>query len=53
VIEQILESTDKQTGAHVLYEADPLCLVDRLLEVYRTRHDKTPSHFCAEKGPQG
>ena len=53
VIEHIVEVTDKQTGAHVLYEEDPLRLVDRLLEVYRTQHYKKPSCFCAEKGPQG
>ena len=53
VIEQILAVADKQTGAQVVYESDPIRLVDQLLEVYRTQHYKKPSCFCAEKGPQG
>ncbi len=53
VIEPILKVADKLTGSQVIYENDPVRLVDRLLEVYRTQHYKKPSCFCDEKGQQG
>lgn len=36
----------KPTGAAVLYDNDPVRLVDRLLEYYRTKHYKRPNCFC-------
>ena len=37
---------DKPTGAVVLYDDEPIRLVDRLLEYYRTEHYKHPNCFC-------
>lgn len=37
---------DKPTGAVVLYDDDPVRLLDRLLEYYRTEHYKHPNCFC-------
>lgn len=38
---------DKQTGAVILYDDDPVRLLDRLLERYRAEHYKRPNCFCA------
>jgi uncharacterized protein (TIGR00725 family) len=53
VIEHLLEVTGKQTGARVLYESDPVRLVGRLLDVYRTTHHRKPSCFWDETAGQG
>lgn len=37
---------NKPTGAHVLYDQDPLRLVDRLLEYYERHHYRRPNCFC-------
>jgi uncharacterized protein (TIGR00725 family) len=52
LIPGILEACAKDSGACVLYDADPQRLIERLLETYRTTHHKRPSCFCAER-PQG
>ncbi len=39
----------KDTGARVLYDADPRALIRRLAEVYTTRHYQKPSCFCMEQ----
>ena len=39
----------KSTGAEILYDTDPVRLVDRLVEYYQTEHYKCPNCFC---GPE-
>ncbi len=46
IAEEILAACKKETGARVIYDADPRRLVARLLEVYRTVHYRKPSCFC-------
>lgn len=36
----------KDTGARVIYDADPKQLMERLVEAYTTEHYKHPSCFC-------
>ena len=45
-IPQLITSFDKDTGAHVIYEADPHTLIHKLSEAYTTHHYKRPSCFC-------
>lgn len=49
--EQILAACEKETGAQVVYDADPARLVAELLRAYRTGHHRRPSCFCAERTP--
>ena len=42
---------DKPTGAVVLYDDDPVRLVDRLIAYYRTEHHKHPNCFCGPAAP--
>jgi uncharacterized protein (TIGR00725 family) len=53
VVEHVLQVSAKKTGARVIFEEDPVRLVDRLLDVYRTEHYKRPSCFCDEKVQTG
>src|SRR3990172_276282 len=46
IVEEILRVSGKETGACVLYDDDPVKLVDRLIEYYRTKHFRRPSCFC-------
>ena len=48
LVEQILTACAKETGARVVYSADPQHLVDELLRVYRTEHYRRPSCFCSD-----
>jgi len=48
LVEEILERCQKETGARVVYDADPARLVDELLRLYRTEHFRRPSCFCDE-----
>lgn len=48
IAREILAACRKETGAHVLYCADPEELVAGLLEAYRTEHHRRPSCFCAD-----
>ena len=48
LVEQILVACAKDTGARVVYDADPQRLVDELLRLYRTEHYRRPSCFCNE-----
>jgi len=41
---------DKDTGAQVIYDADPQQLMTKLAEAYTTEHYKRPSCFCHEMG---
>lgn len=46
VVPSVLAACCKETGAKVLYDADPQALVERLLHCYRTEHFRRPSCFC-------
>ncbi len=46
MVEDIIRLCQKDTGACVLYDDDPVRLVDRLIEYYRTTHFRKPSCFC-------
>lgn len=46
MVETILETCQKETGARVLYNDNPEQLICELLEVYRTEHFRRPSVFC-------
>jgi uncharacterized protein (TIGR00725 family) len=51
LVREILVACAKDTGARVVYDADPDRLVEELLRVYRTAHYRRPSCFCAERPP--
>jgi uncharacterized protein (TIGR00725 family) len=46
--EEIVRTSGKDTGGRVVYESDPVKLVDRRIHVYRTKHFRKPSCFCSE-----
>jgi len=46
IVEEILRVSGKETGACVLYDDDPVKLVDRLVHYYQTEHFRRPSCFC-------
>ena len=48
-IPTIISSFGKETGSHIIYDADPTSLVLRLLEYYETKQFKRPSCFCSER----
>lgn len=50
ILEEVLRAADKETGACVLYDEDPVALVERLIHYYRTEHYRKPSCFCAAEG---
>jgi len=43
----------KDTGAHLIYDADPAGLVGRLASAYSSHHYRRPSCFCASGGGGG
>jgi len=43
----IVASFGKQTGAHLIYDADPASLVSRMLAYYESSQFKRPSCFCS------
>jgi uncharacterized protein (TIGR00725 family) len=47
MVEEIMRAGGKDTGACVVYDGDPVKLVERLLHVYRTSHVRKPSCFCS------
>lgn len=49
LVADILAACAKDTGARVIYDADPERLVDALLQAYRTAHFRRPSCFCADR----
>lgn len=49
IVSNILAACQKDTGARVVYDSDPARLVEQLLDVYRTKHYRRPSCFCAER----
>ena len=44
----LVASFDKETGAKVIYDADPEGLVGRMLDAYSSSHYRRPSCFCEE-----
>tara|TARA_R110002073_G_scaffold149534_5_gene303274 strand:+ start:18453 stop:19250 length:798 start_codon:yes stop_codon:yes gene_type:complete len=48
MVETILATCNKETGARVLYNDDPSQLIRELLEVYKSEHFRHPSVFCRE-----
>ncbi len=46
MVADILATCNKDTGARVLYDANPTRLIEQLLDVYRTEHFRRPSVFC-------
>lgn len=44
---------DKQTGARLVYDADPARLIARLADEYTTQHFRRPSCFCDEQAAAG
>jgi len=46
LVEEIVRTSGKDTGARVVYDDDPARLIDRLLTVYKTQHFRKPSCFC-------
>lgn len=51
IVEDIIRVSAKKTGAHIIYDEDPVKLVERLINVYRISHHRKPSCFC--DGPEG
>ncbi len=46
MISEILRACAKDTGAQVVYDADPARLVNEMLRLYRSEHYQRPSCFC-------
>lgn len=46
MVEAILATCNKETGARVVYDDDPRRLIQELLDIYRTEHFRRPSVFC-------
>jgi uncharacterized protein (TIGR00725 family) len=49
LIPEMINVSQKQTGAHVIYDDDPLKLVTRLITFYKTEHIRKPSCFCEDR----
>ena len=49
IVETIVRTSGKKTGACVLYDDHPGKLIDRLIHYYKTEHYKKPSCFCDVK----
>ena len=49
----IVASIDKDTGAYLIYDADPARLIESLLQVYQQRHYRHPSCFCEQAKQAG
>jgi len=45
---ELVASFGKETGAKVIYDADPVSLMSRLTDAFTTLHYKHPSCFCGE-----
>src|SRR3989344_5710102 len=42
---------DKNTGARLVYDADPAALIRKLADIYIAHHYKRPSCFCQDVSP--
>ena len=49
LIPEMINVSQKQTGAHVIYDEDPLKPVKRLITFYKTEHIRKPSCFCEDR----
>ena len=49
LVQDIIETSDKTTGSHVIFNDDPCKLVSKLVECYRTEHFRKPSCFCVDR----
>jgi uncharacterized protein (TIGR00725 family) len=49
LIPEMINVSQKQTRAHVIYDDDPLKLVTRLITFYKTEHIRKPSCFCEDR----
>ncbi len=49
----LVRQIDKNTGASLVYESDPVTLITQLLKVYTERHYHRPSCFCMESLAEG
>lgn len=49
LIPEMINVSQKQTGAHVIYDDDPLKLVTRLITFYKNEHIRKPSCFCEDR----
>lgn len=47
-IPSVVNSFTKQTGAKIIYQSDPVKLVEEMVDYYRTYHYQRPSCFCGE-----
>ena len=45
IVPLLVEAIEKQTGAFIIFDADPARLVDRLVEAYVSTHFQRPSVF--------
>ena len=45
----IVSGFGKETGAHIIYDAEPVSLISRLLAYYETNQFRRPSCFCDER----
>jgi len=50
LVSTILDACNKQTGAKVLYDRDPVSLISRLIETYMNSHYLHPSCFSGIEG---
>jgi len=46
IVEDIIRVSGKDTGACIVYDDDPVKLIERVIHVYRTSHVRKPSCFC-------
>jgi uncharacterized protein (TIGR00725 family) len=51
MVRDILAACAKDTGAQVVYDAEPERLIQELLRVYRSSHHRRPSCFCLDRPP--
>lgn len=51
MVPEILAACAKETGARVVYDADPRQLIVELLRLYREEHHRRPSCFCTDRPP--
>lgn len=49
MVADILTACAKDTGARVVYDANPRKLITTLLRIYKTRHYQRPSCFCSDR----
>ncbi len=47
-IDAILAAFTKDTGARLIYDADPAGLIRRLVDAYADHHYRRPSCYCDE-----